>query len=361
MIAGNMIGGGVKLPVYLASHLAEWHDVTLTYPLVPHYTTYHRLQRTSGFGKMTYIGRELYRHCGEFLFRRELGSRVRLKKYFLVPDENSLRDFDVIIYVSVWQHHEIKALDLKNVRKIHWTLADYLFCSSIVSSVDDILAAFTSGDMLVAPSERTGADLERYGLRVEAVIHAGVDSIFQPGNRKWNDGAPKLLGYFQPGWWVKGAATLVQCMRRIRHKFPKLEIGFVGHQNSAIQETGSLVCDRFYTGLSSADIAQLYREHDVFVYPSYSDGFQSPPIEAMACGCAVVATSVGAAPDYIDHDVNALLCTPMDYQEMCDQVERLILDSELRLRLGQEAVKVSTLWTWRSCAMKFDSLLRQCV
>jgi glycosyltransferase involved in cell wall biosynthesis len=346
------------MAVRLASHLAREHDVALMCPIVKHYTANHKLRPTSWLSKIRYIIRELYRYKSEFFFEDDLDNNVKLKTYLLVPSESVLKKFDAIIYSSVWQYHELKPLPLKGIRKIYWSLADHLFCNPTGFSINSILEAYSSSDFLVAASQVTQADLRRYGFNAQVVIPGGIDPIFNDKGRTWNVESPTVLGYFQPEWWVKGAATLVQCLRQLRTKYPEVRIELFGHTNSDIERTGSLICDRFYSGLSSKQVANLCRANDIFVYPSYSDGFGYPPLEAMACGCAVVATRVGAVPEYARHKHNALLCDAMDDEGMFQQVEQLILDSELRMRLSHNAAKDAPCWTWEYCCEQFDMLLR---
>lgn len=347
------------MPVRLASHLVQKHDVTITYPLVKHYTTYHRLVRTSIWSKLKYIYRELRQYKSRFVFQDDLDPNVKLETYLLTPSEAALRRFDVIIYESPWHYHAVKHLSLGNVRKIHWVLADHLFANAIGFSINDILESFQSGDVLVAPSQFIKKNVETYGFKVEALIPGGIDPIFHANGRRRNSGRPSILGYFQPAWWKKGAATMVQCAQILRLRHPDIRIELFGHQRTDIEKRGSQICDRFYTRLSSRQVADLCRAHDIFVYTSYSDGFQSPPLEAMACGCAVVATRVGAVPDYATHEQNALLCDPMDFEGIFRQVERLILDNNLRHRLGAQAAKDAPRWKWADCADQFDELIRR--
>ena len=358
LISGNMVGGGVKMPVRLASHLAERHDVTIMYPLVKYYTLNNRVRRSSWAAQIRSVLGGLYHSTSEFVFRADLDPRVTLETYILTPSELSLREFDVIIYESVWQYHELKGLRLPNLSRIHWTLADYVFAAAAGESPDAIREAYLSDDCLVAPSRSIGSDLESYGFKVHEVIHGGVDPLFNAEGRRWTDHEPTVLGYFQPEWWVKGASTLVQCFARIRAKYQNIRLELFGHQGSDIARRGDWLCDRFYTDLSSREVASLCRNHDIFVYPSYTDGFPSPPLEAMACGCAVVATRVGAIPEYAKHEQNALLCDPLDCDEMFRHVERLILDTNLRLKLSRQASVDAPQWTWQNCASKFDRLMQ---
>jgi glycosyltransferase involved in cell wall biosynthesis len=358
LLTGNLVGGGVKMPVRLASALAEDHDVTLLYPIVPHYVTYHRLRRTGWAAQARFIAIQAFRHRGELFFRPDLDDRVRVVRYFLTPDRRRLQHFDVVVYQSVWQHYELNDVPART-RRVHWSLADYLFCSGLNADVDVILRAYRSGDIIVAPSELTRQALERYGVPIRAVIGGGVDPIFHADGRVADSDLPSVVGYFQPGWWVKGAATLLQCLCRLRQRHPRVPLALFGHQASSVQERGSAVCDRFYSGLKSTEVADLLRRHDIFVYPSYSDGFPSPPLEAMACGCAVVTTRVGAAAEYAEHERNALVCDPMDDEGLYCAVDRLLTDAVLRRRLGAQAANDARHWTWRRSAGRFTELFSE--
>ena len=75
----------------------------------------------------------------------------------------------------------------------------------------------------------------------------------------------------------------------------------------------------------------LYSGADVFVFPSFLEGFGLPPLEAMACGVPVVATNrtsvpevLGDAPLYID---------PSDHEAMSDAIQTVLEDAGLRSRL----------------------------
>jgi glycosyltransferase involved in cell wall biosynthesis len=85
-------------------------------------------------------------------------------------------------------------------------------------------------------------------------------------------------------------------------------------------------------------MAAFYNGCDIFVLPSYVEGFPLPPLEAMACGCAVVTTACGGVADYADDGVNALVVDPGDAAALAVAVWRVCTDTELRQRLGAVAV-----------------------
>ncbi len=76
---------------------------------------------------------------------------------------------------------------------------------------------------------------------------------------------------------------------------------------------------------------------DLFVLPSLWEGLPNALLEAMAMGLPVVATKVDGVPEIVDHDVDGLLCEPQDSQSLFVQLQDLIVDPELRSRLGAAA------------------------
>ncbi len=82
------------------------------------------------------------------------------------------------------------------------------------------------------------------------------------------------------------------------------------------------------------DKIRVFREADIFVLPSYSEGFSTAILEAMAAGLPVVVTRVGAAPDVIAEGVNGFVINPGDTDALRDRLQRLIGDPELRQRIG---------------------------
>src|SRR5690606_26952856 len=94
-----------------------------------------------------------------------------------------------------------------------------------------------------------------------------------------------------------------------------------------------------------------YREADICVIPTVgSEGQSLACLEAMASGCAVVATRVGGLPELIRDGVDGLLCDPTP-DSLADAVRRLVRDPALRLRLGAEARRTAeqrSLLQWRA-------------
>jgi glycosyltransferase involved in cell wall biosynthesis len=60
-------------------------------------------------------------------------------------------------------------------------------------------------------------------------------------------------------------------------------------------------------------------------------------LEALGCGVAAVVADTGATRDFVEDDVNGLVVSPDSTRQTADAITRLVTDSDLRLRLGNEA------------------------
>ena len=85
-------------------------------------------------------------------------------------------------------------------------------------------------------------------------------------------------------------------------------------------------------------IAGLHNRHHVLVFPSiWAEPFGLAHLEAMASGCAVVSTTTGGSAELIEHGVNALAFEAADSRDLAAQLERIMHDEELRMRLVSQA------------------------
>jgi len=102
----------------------------------------------------------------------------------------------------------------------------------------------------------------------------------------------------------------------------------------------------FHGEVDHETIIMAYNKSDIFVLPSYwpTEGHPGSIIEAMMCGLPVIATRWRAIPEIVKHEVNGLLCIPKDVASLTDCMEKLVLDSKFRLKLGREALKSSKMF-----------------
>lgn len=84
-------------------------------------------------------------------------------------------------------------------------------------------------------------------------------------------------------------------------------------------------------------VAPVYRDADVIVIPSDSEGISNVLLEAMAAGRPVVATAAGGTPEVITHDRNGLLVPPSDPGALAEAIVTVLQDKTLQDRLVEDA------------------------
>jgi glycosyltransferase involved in cell wall biosynthesis len=170
--------------------------------------------------------------------------------------------------------------------------------------------------------------------------------------------APFLLsvGDLQPR---KNQIGLIRAFARLVRAYPQLkhnlvlagkETWFADRVHQAARESG--VADRiqFFGFVSDPDLLQLYNACDLFVFPSFYEGFGLPVLEAMACGRAVVCSSTSALPEVVDGA--AILCDPYAVDEIVRAIADLLLDSELRGRMERLGSQRAAHFSWQRTAQR---------
>jgi glycosyltransferase involved in cell wall biosynthesis len=103
-------------------------------------------------------------------------------------------------------------------------------------------------------------------------------------------------------------------------------------------------CVRLIGHCPSRLLPHLYRAAQLVVYPSLSEGFGLPPLEALSCGTAVAATKAGAVPEILQD--NAVYFEPRVPESIAAALSRLIQDRGLRHRLGRDGKAFAASYTW---------------
>lgn len=165
----------------------------------------------------------------------------------------------------------------------------------------------------------------------------------------------------------KGIFELVEAFARVRADPGVPDAVLVlGGGGSLSGELRALVESRRLSGavrfggvLTGAVKLQHFREADLFVLPSYTEGLPNAMIEAMAAGLPVLVTPVGSIPDVIVHGSNGWLVSPRDAAALEVGLRRLMKDSALRARLGAEAHRLAAIrYTPEGAAERLEQLTR---
>jgi glycosyltransferase involved in cell wall biosynthesis len=124
-----------------------------------------------------------------------------------------------------------------------------------------------------------------------------------------------------------------------------------------VQQLGLTDRVQFLDVVTREELVHLYNLAACFVYPSYYESFGLAQVEAMACGCPVVAANTGALPE-IAGDA-ALFCDPASPVDIATSVLRLLADPQLRAAQIAKGLARAKLYTWDRCARDTLSVLTE--
>lgn len=104
-------------------------------------------------------------------------------------------------------------------------------------------------------------------------------------------------------------------------------------------------------------MAAVYNGARALVYPSLYEGFGLPPIEMMACGGAVLASTAGALVETVGR--RAHLVHPEDFDGWHDALTRVVEDDDWWRELRRGVQEVARPYTWDQCAADTLRVYRQ--
>lgn len=112
----------------------------------------------------------------------------------------------------------------------------------------------------------------------------------------------------------------------------------------------------FFTGwVSKNEIAEKYNTADIFVLPSLDEGMSNALLEAMATGLPVIASDL-AGDNLLINEENALVVPVNNDQMLSNALKRLMLDKDLREKIGQNGMKIAKRYSWEKVAQAYDTI-----
>jgi glycosyltransferase involved in cell wall biosynthesis len=191
-----------------------------------------------------------------------------------------------------------------------------------------------------------------------AIVPVGVDpDVFRPLDDV--DRVPgRLVTTASADVTMKGLKYLLEALAKLRTERDDVHLVVIGKEkpggssSQVIDALGLREHVEFVTGVSERRIIELYSEAQLAVVPSLYEGFSLPAIEAMACGCPLVATTGGAIPEVVGEDgETAMLVPPGDSEALATRIRTGLDDPESARRIGLAGRdRVVSNWSWRHTA-----------
>ena len=212
-------------------------------------------------------------------------------------------------------------------------------------------------DLVLVNSHAVYEELAARGLPVRRfeVVANGVDlDTFRPA-QDW----PRDQGYaLFVGRLVaqKGVHLLLRAFGALLQRCPEIRLVVVGdgelelYLDRMARFLGFPDRVSFLGWRTGADLVKLYQGAQMVVVPSFYEPFGIVALEAMACGRPVVASRVGGLQEIVTDGIEGFLVEVGDHLRLASRLARLILDPDLRERMGAAALRRAAGFSWQRAA-----------
>lgn len=208
---------------------------------------------------------------------------------------------------------------------------------------------------VITPTEFVKKDVVRYGhINPDKVVvtHEAADPFDEPAEAiKRFEGKDFIMFNGRP-LPHKNLERLIRAFALLHSKHPKLYLMIAGKKDRSHATYETLarqlgVGDRVILTdwISDGQLKWAMQHTKVYVYPSLSEGFGLPPLEAMLCGAPVVASNATCIPEVLGDA--ARYFNPLDVEDMASAIEDVLSNEKLRSELIARGQVQARKYSWR--------------
>ncbi len=201
---------------------------------------------------------------------------------------------------------------------------------------------------------------EKHQVGVEK-IQGMVDlQLFHPNYARQPRDTVVITAMIRPSTPWRGAARTLELLHALKEKYQHgIDIRLFGCSDHALDQYRESwpFAHINYGALSRHEVASLLRDSDVFLDLSDFQAFGRTALEAMACGCAVIAPEKGGVHDYGRHDENLLLVNTEQMDACRTAADSLIDDPVLRQRLGETGINTALRYSIHEASLSFLKMM----
>jgi alpha-1,3-rhamnosyl/mannosyltransferase len=228
-------------------------------------------------------------------------------------------------------------------------------------------------DRVVAVSSNVLGELvEQFNVPEEdvAVISPAVDTTrFRPRSEQeirriadsYGLDAPYILytGTLEPRKNIVGLLNAYAALPpALRERYQLVLVGGKGWRDSRIKQRLDELAElpiRTTGYVPDADLPAIYSGAELFVYPSFYEGFGMPPLEAMACGVPVITSDRSSLPEIVGDA--AIMISPDDTRALSDAMGLVLCDAALSSSMRERGLRQAQSFTWARSAERMNSVV----
>ncbi len=306
---------------------------------------------------------------GGILWHLKVARDVQKEKadIFFAPSSYIIPNFlpkSIKIVITV---HDLVAFLFPNNHNKKATIIEKLLLKRAIKKADSIctVSQNTKNDLL--------AKFPKLGAKKITVINCAASEDFKPiqdpqqNLRTFIQKTNLPLNFFLAVGTLeprKNYMNLIKAFKKVSDRFPDYYLIIVGKNGWNFEPTFQLIRENYLNKkvhilgyLSNKSLMNLYNLAKALVFPSFYEGFGLPPLEAMQCGCPVIASHTSSMPEVVGEShayrqASALLINPNSPDQIAAAMIKLIKDPQLEDQLKKKGFKQAKKFSWVSSAKK---------
>jgi glycosyltransferase involved in cell wall biosynthesis len=192
-------------------------------------------------------------------------------------------------------------------------------------------------------------------LGKEHILAQNKNDEFLKKNQLINNPYILAVSSLNPNKNFKG---IIQSLKYINSNDFNLVI--VGAKDIPIYKETSITSSeriKFVGYVEDDELKALYENAICFIFPSFYEGFGLPPIEAMSCGCPVIASNKASLPEVLGDSV--LYCNPEDPKDIAKNIEKLVEDKQAQEYYREKGFIHSSQYSWNKCSTELFQVVEE--
>lgn len=227
--------------------------------------------------------------------------------------------------------------------------------------IEKVYPVFYKNIPVVTISESSKKEIEKNGFkssRVKVIPMGSNSKIVSSLPTKEKD---KTLIFVSRLSKTKGVVDAIKAVELIKKEFPEIKLWIIGRGESVfVQELKKLVMDldlsenvKFFDYVSEEKKEDLLTRAHVLIAPSVKEGWGLTVHEAGARGTPAVVYDVPGLRDIVINDVNGIVCQENSPQSLSINIQKILKDEDLYLKLQKGAISERKKHTWENTTDKF--------
>lgn len=193
---------------------------------------------------------------------------------------------------------------------------------------------------------------EKFNADSEVIVTPVDFEQFYPKRGNYNKDKKVCMLHHDFEW--KGIKDGLMAFEMAKREFPKIKLVMFGARSEKID----IDCEYYYTP-PQKKIIDIYNSCDIFLWPSWGEGLGMPPMEAMACKCALVTTDTGGGRDYAIDGITALVSPPKNPVALFNNLRRLLMDEVLLKKIAENSYSYIKGFKWEDAVVKMEQIFEK--